>query len=175
MGNVIKGLSGMLKFDPSINHIKKVTTRINTKTEGMDIEKMKAYLESPEGKASMEEYFGNLAKKQRIKEGRFLKFDKWLEDNDFDKLLYRLILEHDDEYIDNCYHKGYQPYPTRKMQFVFDYVTEYAGTTVEIEEFECSFPHQEWEFKGYYFGIMWGQGAVISIWNKDDKRKIFGI
>ena len=33
MGNVIKGLSGMLKFDPSINHIKKVTTLLTLKTE----------------------------------------------------------------------------------------------------------------------------------------------
>ena len=33
-------------------------------------------------------------------------FDEWLKYNDFDKLIYRLILEHNDEYREKCYHNG---------------------------------------------------------------------
>jgi len=137
----------------------------------MDIEKLKAWAESP----AADTYFENLRLKDEIEQTRFKRFEEWLKDNDFDELMNRLILEHDDDYIDKCYRNGCMPYPTNKMQFVFDYVTEYAGTVVEVEEFECNFPHQEWEFHDYYFGVMWGQGAVITIWNKDDKKKIFGL
>lgn len=141
----------------------------------MDIEKMKAFLDSPEGKKFNEEYFGNLARIEEIKEGRFKKFDVWIENNDFDKLLYRLILEHDDDYREKCYHKGYEPYPNNKMQFVFDYVTEYAGTKTYVKEFDSVFSNQVWEFNGYYFQITWGQGSFIQIYNKEDKRQIFSI
>ena len=145
----------------------------------MSMKELIDWLKTDEGKADMKEYFGKLAVIEDIKVGRFKKFEKWLEENDFDKLLYRLVLEHDDAYVDKCYENGVMPSPNRKMQFVFDYVTEHAGRPIkkgEVKEFDdCSFTHQEWEFSGYYFGIMWGQGAVVSIWNKDDKRKIFGM
>ena len=74
------------------------------------IEKMKAYLATPEGKAATEKYFANIAQQEAIKEGRFKKFDEWVKTNDFDKLLYLLILQHDDDYKEKCYHKGYEPY-----------------------------------------------------------------
>ena len=133
------------------------------------------WLKTEEGQADMKEYFDDLSYKQKIKEGRFDKFEKWLEENDFDRLLYRLILEHDDEYINKCYDNGYEPYPTRKMQFVFDFVTERVGEEVYVKEFDSIFANKVWEFKGYYFQITWGQGAIITIYNKDDKKKIFGI
>ena len=62
MGKVIKLLSGMLKFDSSISYFKKVFPHIKDGKWGMSemLEKLKAHLESPEGKASMEKYFGNL-------------------------------------------------------------------------------------------------------------------
>lgn len=136
------------------------------------VEKLREHLASPEGKASMEKYFGNLAKQEEIKAGRFEKFDKWLEDNDFDKLLYRLILEHDDEYIDKCYHNGYEPFMNNKLQFVFDYAID-RGKEVKVKELKCDFPQAISEFRGYYFEIIWGQGSVTAIYNKDDMKRIF--
>jgi len=139
---------------------------------GEMLEELKAHLESPEGKASLKEYFENLAKKQQIKEGRFLKFTEWLKTNDFDKLLYRLILEHDDTYIENCYHKGYEPYMNNKLSFVFDYAIEH-GKEVNVKELDCPFPNVISEFRGYYFQIIWGQGSITAIYNKDDFKRIF--
>lgn len=138
----------------------------------MDIEKMIAWAESPEGEKFHKEYFGRLAEKERIKEGRFLKFDKWLEDNDFDKLMYRLILEHDDEYIEKCHHNGYEPYMNNKMSFVFDYAIKH-GKEVNVKELDCNFPNIISEFKGYYFQIIWGQGSITAIYNKEDLKRIF--
>jgi hypothetical protein len=140
----------------------------------MDIEKMKAYLDSPEGRKATEEYFGNLAKQQKIKEGRFEKFDEWLRHNDFDKLLYRLILEHNDEYREKCYEKGYEPYMNNKMSFVFDYCCDRGKQLKKIpKELQCVFSQAVYEFRGYYFEIVWGQGSITAIYNKDDLRRIF--
>ena len=138
----------------------------------MDIEKMKAYLESPEGKAHTKEYFGKIAEKERIKKGRFEKFDKWLETHDFDKFLYRLILQHDDDYREKCYEKGYEPHPNNVMSFVIDYAYD-RGKTVEVKELDCVFANQISEFRGYYFQIIWGQGSIEAIYNKDDMRRVF--
>jgi len=136
------------------------------------LEKLKAHLESPEGKASMEKYFGNLAKQEMIKEGRFEKFTEWLKDNDFDQLLYRLVLEHDDEYREKCYHKGYEPYMNNKLSFVFDYAVE-NGEEVKVKELDCPFSNVISEYRGYYFQIIWGQRSVTQIHNKDDLKRIY--
>lgn len=136
-------------------------------------EKLREHLASPEGQASMKKYFENLARIEGIKAGRFDKFDKWLEDNDFDKLLYRLILEHDDEYIDNCYHKGCEPYMNNKLQFVFDYAIDRGKQVEPPKELRCDFPQAVHEFRGYYFEVVWGQGSITAIYNKDDMKRIF--
>ena len=140
----------------------------------MNIEKLKAYLESPEGKKATEEYFGNLAKQEAIKKGRFEKFDMWLEDNDFDQLLYRLILEHDDAYREKCYHNGYEPFMNNKLQFVFDYACDRGKAVKKIpKELKTIFAQAVYEFRGYYFEIVWGQGSITAIYNKDDMKRIF--
>jgi len=140
----------------------------------MDIEKLQAYLESPEGIAHTEEYFGKLAEREIIKEGRFEKFDKWLESNDFDKLLYRLILQHDAEYREKCYHNGYEPYMNNLLSFVFDYCCVRGKKLKNIpKELKCSFPQAVYEYRGYYFEIIWGQGSIVAIYNKDDMKRIF--
>ena len=103
-------------------------------------------------------------KKRKIKYSRFKKFTEWLENNDFDKLMYRLILEHNDDYIEKCHHNGFEAHPNRKLQFVIDYVIEH-GNEVKIKELDVNFPNYIFEFKGYYFQVVMGQGALIQKYN----------
>ena len=135
----------------------------------MDIKKLEVYLESPEGKAKTEEYFTELVEKQEIRRKRHLRFEKWLETNDFDKLMYRLILEHNDEYIDKCYHNGYMPYANRKLSFVIGYVFDNFAE-IRLVELDCDFASDIRLFKGYYFQHIHGQGTITRIYNKDDMR-----
>ena len=138
------------------------------------LENLRAHLESPEGKAQAKEFVRKLAEKEKIKQGRFKKFDEWLETNDFDKFLYRLTLEHDDEYRQKCYEKGYEPHMNNKMSFVFDYACERGKELEKIpKELRCPFPQAVYEFRGYYFEIIWGQGSITAIYNKDDMRRVF--
>jgi hypothetical protein len=136
----------------------------------MDIEKMKAWAESDAGEA----YFKDLAEKEKLEEARHMRFKVWLETNDFDNLMYRLILEHNDEYIDNCYHKGYMPYANNKLNFVIGYVVE-NHEPIRVSELDCDFPNNIWQFRGYYFQHIHGQGTITRIYNKDDNRLLLQI
>jgi len=140
----------------------------------MDIEKMKAYMESPEGKAETEAYIAKMAKEQEIADGRYVRFEKWLETHDFDNLMYRLILEHDDEYRNECYYKGSEPYPNNKLNFVLDYITQKVAT-ITVSELDCDFANSIYFFKGYYIQHIWGQGVITRIYNKDDNKLLLQV
>lgn len=130
-------------------------------------QKLKEWSESEDAKI----YYENKKKRHDIKLGRFKKFEKWLEDGDFDMLIYKLILMHGDNYIEKCHNKGYEEKPNNVLEFIFDYVIE-NNEQIKIKEISGDFPNAVWEFNGYYFQIIWGQGAIQRIYNKDDKRMI---
>lgn len=132
----------------------------------LEDEKLKIgeYFETPKGR----EYLEELTKQYEIHNNRQKRFEKWLEVNDFDKLMYRLILEHNDEYIENCYHNGDEPYPNNKLWFVFCYAMKY-GKHVKVKKIDTGLDNI-WEFKDYYFQMIFGQGTMLRIYNKDDMR-----
>jgi len=138
------------------------------------IGKLKKHFASPEGKASMEKYFQKLADKEALDKKRFKRFEEWLEINDFNALMERLISEHDDNYIDKCYHNGYMPYPNRKLCFVINYVVD-NHAPVKVTELDCDFANSVHEFKGYYFQHIHGQGTITRIYNKDNLKQLLRI
>jgi hypothetical protein len=120
---------------------------------------------------AVQQYFEDLTKKQKIINQRYKRFEEWLKTNDFDKLMYRLINEYNDEYIEKCYHEGRKPYPNNKLIFIINYVTRNdAAHPVNVKKLKCDFPNDIWKFKGYYFQFIYGQGTLIRIYNKDDMR-----
>ena len=133
----------------------------------MDVSSFETWLKSEEGEAFILEQ----KKKQELKEKRHRRFEDWLEENDFDKLMYRLILEHNDDYLDSCYHRGVMPYPNNKLGFVVGYITNNLAS-VYVSELDCDFPNQVWLFKGYYFQHIHGQGTILRIYNKEDMRML---
>ncbi len=101
-------------------------------------------------------------------------FNEWLKYNDFDKLIYRLILEHNDEYREKCYHNGKAPYPNNKLDFLIEYV--FANTeSVEVTQLDSDSLNQINLFNGYYFQIVYGRDMVINIYNKEDLRHMLKI
>lgn len=130
--------------------------------EGM-LKKMDEWVESDDGKA----YFENLRKKKEIQEGRYRRFEKWLEQNDFDKLIYKLIYEHGEEWREKCWHNGCEVYPNNKLQFIINYVFDNLAP-ISVPQIENMFPTDIRFFKGYYFRIMHGQGSVFDLYNGDD-------
>lgn len=139
---------------------------INTK-------KLKLYLETEEGKRGIKEYFNDLAKREKIAENRYVRFEKWLKNNNFNKLMQRLVVENGKEWSEKCYHKGYQPYPNNKLSFIIKYVTnKYSHINVPQLKSKYYFPNQIWFFKGYFFKMTWGQGVLTEVFDKDFKQII---
>jgi len=138
---------------------------------GLDYEKMSKmlddYIASPEGIA----YFENKRIIQEIQEGRYKRFETYLLTHDFDKLMYRLILEHGEEWREKCYHNGYEPYPNNKLQFIIEYVTHNLEQ-IRVAQLENVFNTQIWFFRGYYFRMMHGQGSCFDLYNGDDFRHL---
>jgi hypothetical protein len=122
-------------------------------------------LESPETEA----YFNRLKVRDDIQQGRFMKFENYLQNHSFDELLKRVMDEHDETYREKCFKEGCEDYPTNKMQFIYDYVhkniehIEVAGITDGYFNTECRF------FKGYYFTITHGQGCFYRIFDSNKK------
>lgn len=132
--------------------------------------KLDEWVESDAGKT----YFENENIKFELKEKRFQRFEEWLKHNDFDKLLYFIILKHDDNYCERCYHNGFEPYPNNILRFIFEYV-EYKFEPILVSEINSDFPNVIYFFKGYYFQIIYGQGSICRIYNKADMRLLLQI
>ena len=134
-----------------------------------EIEKrMDEWMNSDESKI----YFDNIIKERKIKQSRYARFEEWLKHNDFDKLLYRLILEHNEEYRSKCYHNGIMPYPNNKLQFLIDYVIDNCAPII-VPLIDTD--DEVWFFKGYYFQNMCGQGVITKIFNKEDLKLLLVI
>lgn len=116
-----------------------------------------------------EEYFKQVKIKRDIQSGRFKKFESYLEKYSFEMLLKRVIREHDETYRDKCRNAGCETYPTNKMQFIYDYITDkidpihVSGITDGHFYTECRF------FKGYYFTVTHGQGCFYRIFDSNKK------
>lgn len=135
----------------------------------IDVEKfsreMEEWAESEQGKAHFENYW----KKIDLKHKRFERFSEWLKHNDFDKLMYRIILEHNEEYREKCWHSGCEAYPNNKLSFLLEYVTD-NYESIKVPQIDCDFANGIWFFKGYYFQLIHGQGTITRIYNKEDMR-----
>ena len=133
-------------------------------------DKVKEMLDSGE----LDDYFQEIERKHEILEGRFKKFEKYLKTIDFDTLIYRLVMEHGEEYREKCWADGFEIYPNNKLQFLFDYVMDRVPD-VDVPEIESSFMQEIREFKGYYFEAIHGQGVIYRIYNKKDLQIVLQV
>jgi len=123
------------------------------------------------GKNQLDGYFENERNKDKLKRGRYVRFEKWLEENDFDRLMYRLILEHGNEWQEKCWHNGCEVYPNNKLQFLIDYVFDNLAP-ITVSQLKNTFNTDIRFFKGYYFRIIREQGSVVDIYNGDDFKHL---
>lgn len=115
-------------------------------------------------KSLFAEFAVELKAKQEIKKARFAIIEKYLETTNFDHLIQRIIDEHNDDYRNRCYKRGYEPYPNQKADLLFDYIREH-GTDVTGQVDDNPFESEAYEFKNYYFQLNRGQGCYWRIFN----------
>jgi hypothetical protein len=119
-------------------------------------------------------YFEKERQKHKIKMGRYLKFEKYLETHDFDQLMHRLILQHGEEWEEKCWRNGFEVHPNNVLGFVIDYVFHNIKP-ISVPQIESDFPNATYFFKGYYFQITYGQGSIINIYDGKNLKLLLSV
>ena len=130
---------------------------------------MRAYMDSEEGEAALDEWAKRMSIKNDIAQVRYLKIDKYLETHDFADVMKRLEEEHGEDHRDKCYKKGYEPYPNHKFELLFDYISE-EFSHVDNDLIPQDFLAQCYFFKGYYFTVYCGQGCFYRVYDSKFKH-----
>ncbi|RLD65613.1 MAG: hypothetical protein DRI95_08320 [Bacteroidetes bacterium] len=137
----------------------------------MKLEDVEQQINEWYGSEECDEHFDFLELKFELKEKRYNRFENYIKENDFKKLMERLISEHDSDYINKCILKGYNQYPNNKLSFIFDYVFNYAPNNYKslfgIEL--IFFPDDVRKFSGFHFQIIYGQGTIYKIFDKNEE------
>lgn len=124
------------------------------------VDKLKAILESEEGKKATEEYFGRLAradKRQRKRVKRLNKLVQTLTNESLHNLVVRYC-KWEEKIQDRLYYRGIDGSSTL-MGVVFDFFQEY-GTELEIEDM---FQTARYQFRNYEMSLYEGQGCFFKI------------
>jgi len=98
---------------------------------------------------------------------RHEKLKKFIDNNNFDNFLLRLIFEHDIRHDEYCRFRGRKTMITNKMMLLFEYVFKNNPIDEQLNLFEIY-------YKGYYFCIKkYNKGSLYYIQNDDDSKIIF--
>lgn len=126
---------------------------------------------SPEFKENLEIAAKEFASKLDTEYKRAQKLKHYLDERDFDEFIGRIIREHNDNYCDKCYKKGYEPYPNNKFNLLLKLVEIEGEEITEIDfKNDCVFPNLIIKYKNYYFQWIWGQGCIIRIYDENHER-----
>lgn len=131
---------------------------------GIDIEKFKAALEAD--LANPDGYWNRLARKRKVEEDRFPKVEAYIKKHGMKSVIDRMIQEHDEEWDDKCWKKGYQTYPNNKFNLLWRWI---EGTHEHVDNhlIPQDFLGASYFVGGYWFTIYCGQGCFHRVYDKD--------
>lgn len=127
----------------------------------MDLDKLRAWFDSEEGKASVEKFAKELAFKEELKEKHINYIHKHWGDR-IDEAIEKVMAKYEsDEYVRNEYKRGYEP-RTPLYCLLYEYAEQY-GEECQDENYINSFTAGIYYLGSYVIQIMHGQGSVIRI------------
>ena len=130
------------------------------------VEKWREFLNTEEGKKSIEE-FGNKMRREEERKDRWIEKFKKLAEPDIDSYLEKLIKKYDsDEYVRREYALGYEPRESL-LWIALEYAKKYCKEC-EDEKYLNTFTGEAYYIGSYVIQVMHGQGSVIRI-DKIDK------
>lgn len=134
------------------------------------VEKIKAFLESPEGKESLIQFSEKINFESKLKKSQVEKIKRMFNDQEtFNILVNKIINKHDKAYINKCYKNGYMPHPMNILYSLFD-LAELEGFELSesLDGFTENFPSCIMEYMDWQFAITHGQGSVCSVYYKKE-------
>ena len=125
------------------------------------VEKLREFLDTEEGKKSIEE-FGNKIKREEERKDRWIEKFKKLAESDIDAYLEKLIEKYDsDEYVRREYSLGYEPRESL-LWIALGYAKKYCKEC-EDEKYLNMFTGEAYYIGSYVIQVMHGQGSVVKI------------
>jgi hypothetical protein len=125
------------------------------------VEKLREFLDTEEGKKSIEE-FGNKIKREEERKDRWIEKFKKLAESDIDAYLEKLIEKYDsDEYVRREYSLGYEPRESL-LWIALGYAKKYCKEC-EDEKYLNMFTGEAYYIGSYVIQVMNGQGSVVKI------------
>jgi hypothetical protein len=132
--------------------------------KGLDVEAFKKALE--EDLANPDGYWNNLKRKRELEESRFPKVEEYVEKHGMKAVLDRMILDHDEEWDDKCYSKGYETYPNNKFKILWKWI-ENTYEPVQNDLIPQDFLGASYFVNGYWFCIYCGQGCFYRVYDNE--------
>lgn len=131
----------------------------------MDLDNLKAWFDSDEGKKSISDYADKLRREDEIMDKQFERFKRLINFGEFTE---KVILKYSSKkYRDRWYNRGIEP-PESLYWFLFEYAERYGRkcSRKEWNTYGNVFSSSLYFCNGYYFNRMDGQGSVIKIIKK---------
>ena len=133
------------------------------------LEKLKAFLDSPEGEIAMQEFADEMNRKDDREIANRLRMEKMFTDQEsFDILMYKICDMHDDTYKDSCYKKGYIPYPNNVLSAMMNVFEEHGEDMPPLDELTEKFSSELIEYRGWQLAYTYGQGTAISVYKNKE-------
>jgi hypothetical protein len=128
----------------------------------MELQKLRDWLNSEEGKKSITDYAEKINKKEEIIIKQLERFNRL---GNFEQFTEKVIAKYNsDKYRDSWYGRGIEP-PEDLFWFLFNYAEKYGRecNEEEWEQYGNVFSSALFFCNGYYFNKMDGQGTVIKV------------
>jgi hypothetical protein len=133
------------------------------------LEKLKAFMESPEGEIAMQKFGEEMKRKEERETANRLRMEKMFTDQEsFDIIMHKICDMHDDAYEDACYAKGYMPHPNNVLYAMMSVFEEHGSDTQPLDGLTESFPSELIEYRGWQIAYTFGQGTCISVYKNKE-------
>lgn len=131
---------------------------------GIDIEKFKAALEAD--LANPDGYWNKLKRKREAEEARFPKVEEYINKHGMKSVIDRMVLEHNSEWEDKCWKRGYETYPNNKFNLLWKWI-EAEFEPVHNPAIPQDFLGASYFVSGYWFTIYCGQGCFYRVYDRE--------
>lgn len=127
------------------------------------LDKLKAILESEEGRKSTEEFFNKIKKENAFKERWAIKIAEYLKTVDNLNVLFEAYDKHDEKQRDILWKRHIDGQSSISLHILR--AIEQIGTPADISEYG-DFTTEMYRYKGYIFDMICGQGCFVRIWKE---------
>jgi hypothetical protein len=133
------------------------------------LEKLKAFMESPEGEIAMQKFGEEMKRKEERETANRLRMEKMFTDQEsFEILMQKICDMHDRAYEDACYKKGYMPHPNNVLYAMMSVFEEHGTDVPPIDGLTESFPSELVEYMGWQVAYTHGQGTCITVYKNKE-------